>query len=147
MDLDQRYELLDKIGAGSYATVYRARDNELGREVAVKQIHQQFLEDPSSLERYWIEAQLLASLHHPNIVTIFDIYRDRGWLIMELMQGSLKDRLAGKQMDLRSLRASLAHCLRALKYLHERGIIHGDIKPGNMIRPDHRLDGIDLVYR
>ena len=137
MDLDQRYELLDKIGAGSYATVYRARDNELGREIAVKQIHQQFLEDPDSLERYWSEAQLLASLHHPNIVTIFDIYRDRGWLILELMQGSLKDRLAGKQMDLRSLRASLAHCLRALKYLHERGIIHGDIKPGNMMI-DHR---------
>lgn len=137
MDLDKRYELLDKIGAGSYATVYRARDNELGREIAVKQIHQQFLEDPDSLERYWSEAQLLASLHHPNIVTIFDIYRERGWLILELMQGSLKDRLAGKQMDLRSLRASLAHCLRALKYLHERGIIHGDIKPGNMMI-DHR---------
>lgn len=137
MNLDVRFELLDTIGSGSYATVYRARDKELGREVAVKQIHAQFLADPRTLDRYWAEAQLLASLHHPNIVTIFDIVRERGWLIMELMQGSLKQRLAGKQMDLRSLRAALAHCLRALKYLHERGVIHGDIKPGNMMI-DHR---------
>lgn len=137
MNLDVRFELLDTIGSGSYATVYRARDKELGREVAVKQIHAQFLADPRTLDRYWAEAQLLASLHHPNIVTIFDIVRERGWLIMELMQGSLKQRLAGRQMDLRSLRAALAHCLRALKYLHERGVIHGDIKPGNMMI-DHR---------
>jgi len=137
VNLDVRYELLDTIGSGSYATVYRARDNELGREVAIKQIHAQFLEDPRTLDRYWAEAQLLASLHHPNIVTIFDIVRERGWLIMELMQGSLKQRLQGRQMDLRSLRAGLAHCLRALKYLHERGVIHGDIKPGNMMI-DHR---------
>lgn len=137
MNLDVRFELLDKIGSGSYATVYRARDRELGREVAVKQIHQQFLEDPKTLERYWSEAQLLASLQHPNIVTIYDIVRDRGWLILELMQGSLKERLAGRQMDLRSLRAALAHCLRALKYLHDRGVLHGDIKPGNMMI-DHR---------
>ena len=120
MNLDVRFELLDKIGSGSYATVYRARDKELGREVAVKQIHAQYLEDPKTLDRYWAEAQLLASLHHPNIVTIFDIVRDRGWLIMELMQGSLRERLSGRQMDLRSLLAALAHCLRALKYLHEK---------------------------
>ncbi len=137
MNLDVRFELLDKIGSGSYATVYRARDKELGREVAVKQIHAQYLEDPKTLDRYWAEAQLLASLHHPNIVTIFDIVRERGWLIMELMQGSLRERLSGRQMDLRSLRAALAHCLRALKYLHDRGVIHGDIKPGNMMI-DHR---------
>jgi len=137
VDLDVRFELLDKVGAGSYATVYRARDKELGREVAIKQIHAQFLEDPQTLERYWAEAQLLASLHHPNIVTIFDVVRDRGWLIMELMQGSLKDRLEGRQMDLRSLRTAVAHSLRALSFLHERGVVHGDIKPGNMMI-DHR---------
>lgn len=137
VNFDVRFELLDKIGSGSYATVYRARDKELGREVAIKQIHDQFLEDPRTLDRYWAEAQLLASLHHPNIVTIFDLVRERGWLIMELMQGSLKQRLAGRQMDLRSLRTAVAHSLRALKYLHERGVIHGDIKPGNMMI-DHR---------
>lgn len=133
MSLDTRYKILDKIGAGSFATVYRARDNELGREVAIKQLHKEFVDDPKRLERFWQEAQLLASLQHPNIVTIFDIVRERGWLVLELMQASLAERLAGRQIDLRALRATLAHVLRALKYLHAQGVIHGDIKPGNLM--------------
>jgi serine/threonine-protein kinase len=133
VDVESRYEFLDKIGSGSFATVYRARDNELGREVAVKQIHDQYMEEPQQLERYWQEAQLLASLHHPNIVTIFDIYRDRGWLIMELMQANLAERMASRQMNLTALRTTIAHALRALKYLHSQGIVHGDIKPSNLM--------------
>lgn len=128
-----RYKILEKIGAGSYATVYRARDLELGREVAIKQMHDEYLQDPARLDRYWQEAQLLASFQHPNIVTIYDIVRDRGWLIMELMQGNLAERLQGKQMDLRALRSMLAQVLRALKYLHSQGVIHGDVKPGNLM--------------
>lgn len=138
MSLDTRYKILDKIGAGSFATVYRARDTELGREVAIKQLHKEFLEDPRRLDRFWQEAQLLASLQHPNIVTIFDIVRERGWLVLELMQSSLAERLAGRQIDLRALRATLAHVLRALKYLHGQGIIHGDIKPGNLMIDSRR---------
>ncbi len=128
-----RYQLLEKIASGSFATVYRAHDAELKREVAVKQIHEHFLTDPKQLDRYWGEAQLLASLQHPNIVTIYDIVRDKGWLIMELMQGNLGDRMQGRPMDLVALRTVLAHSLRALKFLHEHGIVHGDIKPSNML--------------
>ncbi len=133
MDLDSRYQLLETLGSGSFATVFRARDLELGREVAIRQIHDEFLAHPERLERYWQEAQLLASLQHPNIVTIFDIHREKGWVILELMQASLKDRTGGRQLELKSLRTTLAHALRALKYLHAQGIVHGDIKPGNLM--------------
>jgi len=133
VDLESRYELLETIGMGSFATVYRARDKELGREVAVKQIHDQFLEDPAQLDKFWSEAQLLASFQHPNIVTIYDLYRERGWLILELMQTNLSDRMSGRPMDVRALKTTIAHCLRALTHLHERGIVHGDIKPANMM--------------
>ena len=129
----ERYQLLEKIASGSYATVYRGRDLQQGREVAIKQIHEQFLTDPAQLDRYWPDAQLLASFQHPNIVTIYDIVRERGWLIMELMQGDLSKIAGRKQMPLESLKTTLAHCLRALKFLHSHGIIHGDIKPSNMM--------------
>src|SRR5258708_39163865 len=128
-----RYQLLDKIASGSFATVYRGRDLELGREVAIKQIHEQFLTDPAQLDRYWAEAQLLASFQHPNIVTIYDIVRYLGWSIMELMQGDLSKIAGRKQMPVESLKTTLAHCLRALKFLHVHGIVHGDIKPSNMM--------------
>lgn len=133
MSRDTRYELIERVGQGSFATVYRARDKELGREVAVKQIHEQYLQQPELTARYWHEAQLLASLQHPNIVTFFDIDRERGWLIMELMQGNLSDRIKQEPLDLTSVRTALAHTLRALKYLHARGIVHGDVKPSNLM--------------
>jgi eukaryotic-like serine/threonine-protein kinase len=137
VDLAQRYKLLDTIGAGSFATVYRAQDLELGREVAIKQIHPQFLADSAQTERYWREASLLASFQHPHIVTIYDVARERGWLILELMQANLRDRLQGKAMDLKALQTTLTQALRALSALHARGILHGDVKPTNLMI-DHR---------
>ncbi|RMG38953.1 MAG: serine/threonine protein kinase [Planctomycetota bacterium] len=138
LNVEDRYQLLEKLGSGSFATVYRARDAELDREVAIKQIHAQFLENPQTLQRYWQEAQLLASLSHPNIVTLIDVVREKGWLVLELMQGNLRDRLAGRPMNVKSVRSTLIQCLRALQYLHERGIIHGDIKPANMMIDERR---------
>ena len=79
-----RYEITGLIGNGDFAAVYRARDLELGRDVAIKQIHQQYLSDPRRLERFWREAQLLAKLEHPHIMTIYDIVRSHGWLVLEL---------------------------------------------------------------
>ncbi|MGQ9574044.1 MAG: protein kinase domain-containing protein [Thermoguttaceae bacterium] len=133
MESAPRYEILDTIATGDFATVYRARDRELGREVAIKQIHQQFLTNPRQLERYWREAQLLASLQHPNVLTIYDIVRSRGWLILELMRGSLQRSAESGPIDLDFLRASLICCLSALDFLHTNGVIHGDVKPSNML--------------
>ncbi len=133
MDGASRYEIVDTIARGDFAVVYRARDRELGREVAIKQIHQQFLADGRQLTRYWQEAQLLASLQHPNILTIYDIVRSKGWLILELMHGSLQPATRSEGVDLDFLRIALADCLGALEFLHANGVIHGDIKPSNML--------------
>lgn len=133
MDLTDRYEILQEIARGDFATVHRARDRELAREVAVKQIHEQFLSDPQQLDRFWREAQLLASLQHPNIVTIYDIRRDRGWLILELMRGSLAQGVLQGPIDLEYLRHVLICSLRALQFLHSNGIVHGDVKPSNLL--------------
>ena len=140
MESDLRYEILDTIASGEFATVSRARDRDLGREVAVKQIHAQFLADPRQLARYWQEAQLLASLQHANILTIYDVVRPRGWLILELMRGSLKPAAEGDPMDLDQLRLVLANCLTGLHFLHTNGVIHGDIKPSNiLVAPPNRI--------
>ncbi len=140
MESDLRYEILDTIASGEFATVSRARDRDLGREVAVKQIHAQYLADPRQLARYWQEAQLLASLQHANILTIYDVVRPRGWLILELMRGSLKPAAEGDPMDLDQLRLVLANCLTGLDFLHTNGVIHGDIKPSNiLVAPPNRI--------
>lgn len=133
MDPNQRYETISQIASGDYATVFRARDHELGREVALRQIHAQYLEDPKQLERYWQEAQLLASLQHPYIVSIYDVVRQRGWVILELMRGSLQHRLAGEAIDLDYLRLTLSYVLHALHFLEQNGIVHGDVKPNNFL--------------
>jgi serine/threonine-protein kinase len=125
--------LLDTIATGDFATVHRARDRELGREVAIKQIHPQFLHDDRQLARYWQEAQLLASLQHPHVLTIYDLVRSRGWLVLELMRGSLRQAAETGPLDLDFLRLALACSLSALHFLHTNGVIHGDVKPSNLL--------------
>ena len=133
MDPTLRFEITATIAQGDFATVYRARDRELGRDVAIKQIHDQYLRDPRQLERYWLEAQLLAKLEHPHITTIYDIVREKGWLVLELMQGSLTQMLAGRPIDLGDLRMAILFAAQALQYLEQHGIYHGDVKPSNLL--------------
>jgi len=128
-----RYEIAGLIGNGDFAAVYRARDLELGREVAIKQIHQQYLNDPRRLERFWREAQLLAKLEHPHVMTIYDIVRSHGWLVLELMQGTVLDCTRGQPIDLGLLRSVLIGSLQGLSMLHKNGTLHGDIKPSNLL--------------
>jgi hypothetical protein len=133
MEPEQRYQIVATIGSGDFATVYHARDLELARDVAIKQIHFQFLQDPRQLDRYWQEAQILANLHHQYIMTIYDIVRRRGWMILELMRGSLPGQLQGRPVDIETLKIALVQSLHALDFLHSRGVLHGDIKPSNLL--------------
>ncbi len=128
-----RYKILRQLGAGDFATVYAARDLKLGRDVAIKQIHAQFLADEQKLARYWQEAQLLVSLEHPNIMTIYDVIKSHGCLVLELMQGSLKQLYGDRPAPLQDVRQTILQAANGLHYLHESGIIHGDIKPGNLL--------------
>lgn len=140
MSKSSRYEIIESIAQGDFATVYRGMDNELSREVAIKQIHHQYLADPSKLDRYWKEAQLLAKMEHPYIMTIYDLVRDRGWLILELMQGNLEQQLNGKPIDLEDLRLTIIYMCHALKYMEDNGIVHGDVKPSNLLLDkNHRV--------
>ncbi|MCY2993258.1 MAG: serine/threonine-protein kinase [Planctomycetota bacterium] len=133
-----RYALGETIAKGDYATVFRGRDQELDREIAIKQIHAQYLDEPLQLKRYWQEAQLLANLEHPRIMTIYDIVRERGWLILELMLGTVPHVLRGHGIDLGDLRLLLLSMATALQFLEDNGIVHGDVKPSNMLVDKNR---------
>ena len=141
------YRVLEKIGAGGMGEVYRAYDQHLERDVALKILPAGFLADEAARKRFRREALALSKLNHPNIATIFDFDTEDGvdFLAMELIHGTpLSDRVkAGPLPDteILGLGAQLANGLAAA---HAQGVIHRDLKPGNlMITPDGRLKILD----
>jgi len=135
--LADRYELLGHIARGGMADVYEARDTLLGRRVAVKVLHSQFSSDEAFVKRFRREAQAAANLSHPNIVGIFDWGQEGStyFIVMELVEGrSLRDVLRddGPMMPRRALEIS-AEVAAALSVAHRSGLVHRDIKPGNML--------------
>lgn len=134
-----RYRLLEIIGQGGMAVVHRAHDELLDRDVAVKVLRPGFADDPDFVERFRREARHAASLHHPNIVTIYDTGTDpesgSDYIVMQLVEGADLHEI----LD-RSGRLSVAFAVRigietarALSFAHARGIIHRDIKPANIL--------------
>lgn len=135
-----RYRLSDVIGRGGMSSVYRARDENLGRDVALKLFAPQ-APVADELKRQEAEIQLLATLNHPNLVTLFDAGIDtripdepRPFLTMELVEGQdLRSRIRHSAVPLDELAVIGAGCADALAYVHTLGIIHRDIKPGNVL--------------
>jgi serine/threonine-protein kinase len=125
------YEIVALIGAGGMGEVYRARDTRLKREVAIKVLPDAFAHDAERLARFQREAELLATLNHPNIAQIHGI-EDRA-LVLELVEGpTLADRIARGPMPIDEALPIAKQIAEALETAHERGIIHRDLKPANI---------------
>ncbi len=143
------YELLGEIGSGSFGRVYRVRDLRLEREVALKVLDPALTRDPEVVERFRKEAQLAASLQHPNIVSIYDIDERYGllWYTMEMVKGENLGQLVEElgPLDPESTVHILDDALAALEHAHERRLVHRDIKPENLLLgPDGRVRVTDF---
>ena len=138
-----RYDLLAPLGRGGMATVHRARDRVLGREVAVKILRADVALDAVARERFLREAQLAAGLNHQRIVRVYDAgiddSHDSPWIAMELVEGpSLAERLAREgPLPEAEARALLDAVLDGLAAAHAAGVVHRDLKPANiLLAPD-----------
>ena len=132
-----RYTVIERVGSGGMAEVYRARDELLGREVALKVLHARFSQDRAFVERFKREAQAAANLNHPNIVSLFDYGADDGayFIVMELIEGrSLSDILRDEGALMPERAAEIAaDVAKALSRAHTGGLVHRDIKPSNIM--------------
>lgn len=142
------YEILSSLGAGGMGEVYRARDPKLGREIALKILPELFATDPERLARFRREAQILASLNHPNIAQIYGVEDSDGIhaLVMELVEGStLADRIAQGPLPVDEGVSVARQIAEALEAAHEQGIVHRDLKPANIkVRSDGAIKVLDF---
>jgi len=142
------YQITAQIGAGGMGEVYRATDTNLKRQVAIKVLPESVAGDAERLARFQREAEVLASLNHPNIAAIYGLEHSDGVqaLVMELVEGpTLADRIAHGAIPVDEALPIAKQITEALEAAHEQGIIHRDLKPANIkVRPDGTVKVLDF---
>jgi serine/threonine protein kinase/DNA-binding SARP family transcriptional activator/ABC-type glycerol-3-phosphate transport system substrate-binding protein len=138
------YRLMEQIGEGAFGVVYRAIQPHVGREVAIKSIHPELSNQPDFVRRFEREAQLVARLEHPHVVPLYDYWREPGgaYLVMRYLRGgTLEDLVGDGGLELERTAVILDQIASALTAAHRQGVVHRDVKPGNVL-----LDDDDNAY-
>jgi eukaryotic-like serine/threonine-protein kinase len=142
------YEIIAPLGAGGMGEVYRARDSQLGRDVAIKVLPASLSRDPDRLRRFEQEARAAAALNHPNILSVYQMgtYEGAPYLVSELLEGStLRDQLLRGPLPIRKAVDYGIQTARGLAAAHEKGIVHRDLKPENLfLTKDGRIKILDF---
>ena len=142
------YRIISLVGKGGMGEVYRAHDSKLGRDVALKVLPNKFANDPDRLSRFQREAQLLATLNHPNILTIYDVGTHEGspYVVSEMLEGeTLHSRLLKGMLPLRKATDYALQLAKGLAAAHSKGVLHRDLKPENLfLTNDGRVKILDF---
>lgn len=129
----QSYEVFEEIGRGDDTVVLRAHDLNLGRDVAIKHLRPEVAANPSRLKLFLSEAKFLAQFDNPAILRIHSVEPERGWIVMDLMKGSLAAQIRHAALPPATVHSILCQLLPALEFLHSRGKLHGSIRPSNVL--------------
>ncbi len=130
------YRVIEQLGSGGMATVFKAYHASLDRYVAIKILHPAFKADPQFFERFKREARIVANLEHPNIIPVYDFNEHKGepYLVMRFVEGdTLKPRMKGQPMPANEVLHLMRPTCQALNYAHNQGVLHRDIKPSNIM--------------
>src|SRR5262249_15897355 len=142
------FEVLSILGRGGMGEVYRARDRKLKRDVAIKILPEEFSRDPDRVARFQREAEVLASLNHPNIGSIYDLEEAEGsrFLVLAFVEGeTLAERIGRGAIPVEEALTIARNICEALEAAHEKGITHRDLKPANIkLTPDGKVKVLDF---